>query len=570
LATFNDPDVPQPFVTTDPNAFIAAISSLSANGGGDCPELAGAGMLEAVSAATSGGSLFVFTDADAKDPTALREATELAAEKKIEVFFPVFGSCAFDAPDEGGGRSSVQGAARTNYPTSRSHSAPGSGRPIIAHGIDPIYQEAAEATGGQAFSLDESEAGQITTLLDHVSRTKAVNLLFIQDTLGPSGSTYSVPIDDTMSTAIFSVSGGTSVTLIRPDGSTVQPGDPGVTITSLSGADLFSIANPATGMWQISVSGSGVFSITVKGEGTFDIESFDFVRDGGDEAHEPGLFQIDGFPVAGQANMVSAELTGGFSSAQFEFRSPSGAILQILPLQQGTDNASDLFVGSVSPPNTPFVVYATGHTSSGASFQRLVPGTIMPQSVTITAPSPIDLIPGGSTSYTFQVQNLALADTFHIEAADDKGFVTNVTPTDLSLNAGETKEVTVGLQAPADAIPGTSDTLTMTATGGLGARNFAVVVTNVIMPTVATPLIRPNGGTFRKSETVKISDSTPGATIHFTRDGTDPTAASAVYNAQKKKTGIKLSGKGQKIIKAIAMAPGYNDSAIATAVFTLK
>jgi hypothetical protein len=645
LATFNDPDVPQPLVTTDPNAFIAAISSLSANGGGDCPEMAGGGMLEAVSAATSGGSLFLFTDADAKDPAVLREAVELAAEKKIEVFFPVFGSCGFDAPGDGGGRSSVQAAARANYPTSRGHVAAGSGRPIIAHGIDPIYQEAAEATGGQAFSLDESEAGEITTLLDDVSRTKAVNLLFIQDTLGASASKYSVPIDDTMSTAIFSVSGGTSVTLTRPDGSTVQAGDPGVTITSLSGADLFSVANPATGMWQISVSGSGAFSITVKGEGTFDIESFDFVRDGGDEAHEPGLFQIDGFPVAGQANMVSAELTGGFSSAQFEFRSPSGAILQILPLQQGTDNASDLFVGSVTPPSTPFVVYATGHTTSGASFQRLLPGTITPQSVTITAPSPVDLIPGGSTSYTFQVQNLGSVETFHIEVADDKGFLASITPTDLSLNAGETMDVTVGLQAPADAMLGTSDTLTVTATGGSGTRNFAVVVTDVRspsyivitsasppnggttsgagtfasgstvtvnatsnagygfvnwtengsvvstsssysftvtadralvanfvlnLPTIATPVIRPNGGIFRKSETVRISDATPGATIHFTRDGTDPTAASPIYNAQKKKKGIKLSGKGKKIIKAIAMDPGYNDSAIATAVFTLK
>jgi len=40
LAPFNDPDVPAPTVTCDADEFKNAISSLSAHGGGDCPELA--------------------------------------------------------------------------------------------------------------------------------------------------------------------------------------------------------------------------------------------------------------------------------------------------------------------------------------------------------------------------------------------------------------------------------------------------------------------------------------------------------------------------------------------------
>jgi von Willebrand factor A domain-containing protein 7 len=636
LAPFNDPGVPAPTVTCDADEFKNAISSLSAHGGGDCPELAVRGIINGLSAASTGGDLFLFTDADAKDADLAQIADDLAMQKQIKIFCSIFGSCDYDADSQ---RLSPSSPARRQGQA-----------PVASHGVDPVYRQIAESTGGQVFSLDPSEAGQITTLVDDVSRTRAVNLLSIQDTLGPTASVHLVPIDDTMSTATFAVSGGTSVVLIRPDGSIVQNGDPGVTITSLSQAQLFSITNPVTGLWQVRVSGSGAFSITVAGQATLDFESFDFVQDLSDQAHEPGLFQIDGFPIAGQNNIVSAELTDGFSSAQFEFRSPSGAILQVLTLQQGTDNAADVFVGSLTPPNTPFVVYATGHTSSGANFQRLLPGTIMPQSVTVTAPPPVELIPGGSTSYTFQVHNLGSAGTFHIEGTDDKGFLASIMPADLSLNADETKEVTVGLQAAVDAIPGTSDTLSVTATGGSGARNFAVVVTDVrspnyliltdasppdggttsgagtfisgstvtvnatpnadfefvnwienglvvstsasytftvssdrallanfvSLPKTATPTISPPGGNFphhpKGGEMIRLSCATPGATIYYTKDGSDPTTSSIRYPTGKNYKGFKIKGPAgsTRVVKAIATAPGYNNSDIATASFTFR
>ena len=613
LATFNDEEVPPPFVTTDPAAFEAAIRNLSANGGGDCREMAGGGMFEAISAASSGGSLFLFTGASVKDPAMLREAIELAAKKKIQVFFPVFGSCGFDAA-----------------------------------GTDPVYEEAAEITGGQVFSLDDSEAGQIANLLDNVSRTTDVNILSIRDSLGPTPSAYTVLIDNTVTAVTFSVSGDTSVTLTRPDRSTVKDGDPGVTITNFSTANLFSIANPATGNWQISVSGSGAFSITVTGIASFDLKSFNFVEDPGDRAHEPGLFPIDGFPVADKPNMVSAELTDGVASAQFELRTPAGATLQVLRLEQGTGVAQSVFVGSVIPPASPFLIYATGTTASGAAFQRLLPGTIRPQSVTFTAPSPVDLVPGSSTIYTFEVHNLGSADTFHVEGADDKGFLTSVTPANLSLNAGETREVTVRLQAPADAVPGTSDTLTVTAAGGSGARNFDEVVTNVTIPIyivftsasppeggtttgsgtfsngatdtvkatpsagyrfvswtengsvvstlarytfrgssdrallanfvsepkAATPTMSPPGGNFsnhpKGGERIRLSCPTPGATIYYTKNGGDPTTSSIRYPTRKNYKGFKIKGHAgsTKVVKAISAAPGYNNSDIATASFT--
>jgi hypothetical protein len=66
--------------------------------------------------------------------------------------------------------------------------------------------------------------------------------------------------------------------------------------------------------------------------------------------------------------------------------------------------------------------------------------------------------------------------------------------------------------------------------------------------------------------TVEIFCTTPGATIYYTIDGTTPTTSSLVYNG----SGVTLSGRGKKTLKAIGSEPGYNDSAVATANFTIR
>ena len=81
--------------------------------------------------------------------------------------------------------------------------------------------------------------------------------------------------------------------------------------------------------------------------------------------------------------------------------------------------------------------------------------------------------------------------------------------------------------------------------------------------TVATPIITPNGGTFRRSVTVSLSCPTAGATIYFTLDGSIPTANSSVYTGP-----FTLSRS--TTVRAEAVESGFSDSAVASANFAIR
>jgi hypothetical protein len=82
-------------------------------------------------------------------------------------------------------------------------------------------------------------------------------------------------------------------------------------------------------------------------------------------------------------------------------------------------------------------------------------------------------------------------------------------------------------------------------------------------PTAATPGISPNGGSLTGAQTVALSCATPGSTMYYTLDGSTPTTSSTLY-AGPFAVGVSLT------VKAIAVAGGYQPSAVASAAFTIK
>ncbi len=76
----------------------------------------------------------------------------------------------------------------------------------------------------------------------------------------------------------------------------------------------------------------------------------------------------------------------------------------------------------------------------------------------------------------------------------------------------------------------------------------------------SSPVITPGGSSFTNSVNVSLSTATPGAQIHFTLDGSIPTAASTLYSASFVVTNTT-------VVRAIATKSGLSDSAVAGAIF---
>ncbi len=77
----------------------------------------------------------------------------------------------------------------------------------------------------------------------------------------------------------------------------------------------------------------------------------------------------------------------------------------------------------------------------------------------------------------------------------------------------------------------------------------------------AAPAISPASESFTSSVTVTMTDSTPGASIHYTTNGTTPTAVSPAYSGP-------ITVTTTETIHAIAVATGHLDSNISTATYT--
>jgi hypothetical protein len=100
--------------------------------------------------------------------------------------------------------------------------------------------------------------------------------------------------------------------------------------------------------------------------------------------------------------------------------------------------------------------------------------------------------------------------------------------------------------------------ITPNATGGYDA-----VPVNAPPPVAATPTFSPAAGTYSGAQSVTLSDTTPGAVIHYTTDGTTPMAISPAYSGP-------IAVSASETIQAIAVAPGFTNSVIASAAYVIS
>jgi len=95
--------------------------------------------------------------------------------------------------------------------------------------------------------------------------------------------------------------------------------------------------------------------------------------------------------------------------------------------------------------------------------------------------------------------------------------------------------------------------------------NVATATYTINLPAAATPTFSPAPGTFTSAQSVLLADTTTGASIYYTTNGSTPTTASTLYSPS---TPIAVSST--TTINAIAVAPGFSNSAVATGTYTIN
>lgn len=93
---------------------------------------------------------------------------------------------------------------------------------------------------------------------------------------------------------------------------------------------------------------------------------------------------------------------------------------------------------------------------------------------------------------------------------------------------------------------------------------FALVGSDAGQPVVATPTFSPAAGSYSGGQTVRVSSATPGAMIYITFDGSTPTVYSPSFPS-----GQRFTVPATMTLKVIAMTPGYIQSAVASATYTI-
>jgi N-acetylneuraminic acid mutarotase len=250
-------------------------------------------------------------------------------------------------------------------------------------------------------------------------------------------------------------------------------------------------------------------------------------------------------PLAASATPTFSVATGTYTS------------VQSVTISDATAGATIYYTLDGSTPTTGSTVYSGPITvSSSETISAIATASGYTTSAVASAAYTINLPPAAAPVFAPAAGTYTTIQTVSI---------TDTTP-------GATIYYTLDGSTPttASAIYSTALTISQTMTlkaiaAAAGYSNSAVAsVTYIInLPPAATPAFTPAAGTYTSVQKVKIADSTKGASIYYTLDGSTPTTASALYSKE-------LTVSQTMTINAIAVAAGYSNSAVASVTYILN
>lgn len=434
LMPYNDPGYGPVAKTTDADKFIESVNVLFANGGGDEPELAMIGILEATHASGFRSIMYVFTDASAKDHWLQSHVIALCLTKKISVFFFItrFGSADFLLSET---------AAWTE-----------------------LYEEIAAKTGGQILSIPKEDVSSATAIMEATTVQGLVTLVSISNT---SSSVIEVDVDSSVSSLLVQVLGVFIYT--GYDGPDVTSF---VNLTEITEATLFRLEGTKPGRYRFNFEDDGFsnFGIIIRGKSSLGFHAHLSQKSSGSEE-----FVASRQLLAGES--TKAEMTVYGDSAQttftqFQLISRNSEVLYEASLTKLTETqyaVPDIF----SLPEYPMFVRLIG-TYQGMTLVRIDPCAITP---TVTKSSlekigDATVRSGDSTKVTAVLHNRGVSDTFTVLVSDNRDFISLDGSTDegleVDLESGKSRIIVMTIKVPSGTATGLLSKVLLSATAKTG------------------------------------------------------------------------------------------------------
>ena len=182
--------------TSFPEEAKQTVNSLTASGGGDCPELGMAGLYLALSNSQPNSDVYYFSDAAAKDSHLVFSVISIAVQKNCRIFLLISGQC--------------NSRRRRRSLTERE-----------------VYKKLASASGGQLIEYSKSDIDEAFKLVRQTNTSEGnsslseVSLLSVEvDVNTLITNSYKVQIDSSIAsfTAVLSAQRDANIELVKPEG----------------------------------------------------------------------------------------------------------------------------------------------------------------------------------------------------------------------------------------------------------------------------------------------------------------------------------------------------------------
>ncbi|XP_077460424.1 von Willebrand factor A domain-containing protein 7-like [Stigmatopora argus] len=448
LVPFNDPGFGPLQMTTDADIFKESINKLSANGGGDFPELCLSGLQLALTAAPHSSEIFVFTDAPAKDAELKSTITALIESTKSEVTFML-----------------------TDVLASRRKRA-------LNQADAQLYRDLARASGGQAIEVSKADLALATSVIEDSSSSALVTVFQVVMNPGkPDNFTFA--LDSSLRNITVYITGVSSLSfnITTPAGESQSSSESIGPLGSLGLAGnlrrLTLNDGNETGLWNINVDSIDPYSVKVTGQSLINF-LYNLVEP--QEGTHSDFFLKEGRPLsggnmsllvtmAGSDSVMIPEVTLYDSSGPTEVNGTSRSL-----------GGSDFLVTFNEIPAGDFVVRLNGEDGSPSSrstpirFQRQASTQIKTSRISVIAqPNSTTIEPGSTVSIPFTVAktsngviNETATGTFSVRATNDRSFDSS-SPGSVTIEADSNGKAngTVTLSAPDSAASGSDITLTI-------------------------------------------------------------------------------------------------------------